>query len=452
MNRWFRCLVATLVITTSQAKSETSINEQPPTSVASPSGENLPSSREERLKLARLAKSKALTPPQKSIFEKYAKSFDRRNDNSIAGSNFQGFYPRLDWIERGSGPAIGVRYWKPHAAGPVDVMGAAYYSWRRYQLYEMQIGLIPNHGRKIPSRSFEIDQVEQLGDVDRYAFSRFKLYANARYRDRTDQVFFGQGPDSKYENQARYRIKDTLAEAAMGFQFTRRIGYTFKAGFLQHSLARSRSAPHLDDFLPPPVAPPDISLPGSPNPPDYFRYHASFLLDFRDDPSMPHKGFLLAFGWEKFDNINTGNRFNFHRFGWDLRSYVPLGSRQQVIAFHATAIDSDPAPNNQVPFFLQPSLGGGESLRGYDAFRFQGDKLLLMQAEYRWEVSRRIELALFGDTGTVADHGERLAINKMKSDAGIGFRLKSSRATLFRLDVARSNEGIQFQYRFSAVF
>ena len=402
--------------------------------------------------MQRLAKSKALTPPTQNIFEKYAKRFDRKNDNSVEGSNFQGLYPRLDWIARGSGPALGVRYWKPEAVGPVDIMGAAFYSWRRYQLYEMQVGMIPNRGKKIPSRSFETDQVEQLGDVERKAFSRFKLYASGRYRDRTDEVFFGQGPDSRYENRARYRIKDTLAEAATGFQFTRRIGYTFKAGILQHSLARSRSGPRLEDLVLPQVAPLDISLPGNLNPPDYFRYHTSFLFDFRDDPVMPHKGFLLAFGWEKFDNINAGNLFNFHRFGWDLRSYVPLGSRQQVIAFHATAISSDPAPNNRVPFFLQPSLGGGESLRGYDAFRFQGDKLILMQAEYRWEASRRFELALFGDTGTVADQGDRLSINKMKSDAGLGLRLKSSRATLFRLDVARSNEGVQCQFRFSAVF
>jgi outer membrane translocation and assembly module TamA len=115
-------------------------------------------------------------------------------------------------------------------------------------------------------------------------------------------------------------------------------------------------------------------------------------------------------------------------------------------------VNSDPAPNNRVPFFLQPSLGGGESLRGYDAFRFQGDKMILLQGEYRWEASRRFELAFFGDTGTVANQGARLSINKMKSDAGIGIRFKSSRVTMFRLDIARSNEGIIYQFRFSASF
>jgi len=123
-----------------------------------------------------------------------------------------------------------------------------------------------------------------------------------------------------------------------------------------------------------------------------------------------------------------------------------------VIALRAMAVNSDPAPNNQVPFFLQPSLGGGESLRGYDAFRFQGDKLLLLQGEYRWEASRRIELAIFAETGSVANQGERISINKMKSDGGVGLRFKSSRTTMFRLDIARGNEGFRFQFRFSAAF
>ena len=138
--------------------------------------------------------------------------------------------------------------------------------------------------------------------------------------------------------------------------------------------------------------------------------------------------------------------------GLDARGYIPLGSRQRVFALRVVGVNSDPGPGNSVPFFLQPSLGGGESLRGYEPYRFQGDKMLLLQGEYRWEASRRFELAFFGDTGTVANQGERLSINKMKSDAGIGFRFKTSRATLFRFDLARSNEGIVPQFRFSASF
>jgi len=419
---------------------------QNPTAQTPKPGQTPPQTREELLRHKREEKAKELVTPKQGIIETYAKSFDRKGSNSIEDINFWGFHPRLDWIARGSGVAPGVRYWKPEILGPVDVMGAAFYSWRRYQHYDLQLGMIPNRGKRIPPRSFETEEVEQLGDIEREAVSRFKLYANGRFRDRTDESFYGSGPDSLGENRARYRIKDTLVEAVTGYQLTPRIGFTFKVGLLHQTLRPGRSAPSLE----PQFAEED--LPGMSNPPTYARYHTSFLLDYRDDPGLPHKGIMVAFGWEKFDNINAKNLFNFYRFGLDARGYIPLGTQQRVIALRAVTVNSDPGSGNKVPFFLQPSLGGGESLRGYDPFRFQGDKMILLQGEYRWEASRRFELAFFGDTGTVANQGARLSINKMKSDAGIGFRFKSSRTTLFRLDIARSNEGVHFQFRFSPVF
>jgi hypothetical protein len=415
-------------------------------SAAADSGTNSPESRGDELKKKREEKAKDLLTPKEGIVEKYAKNFDRKGNNSIEDLNFWGFHPRLDWIARGSGAALGVRYWRPEALGPADVMGAAFYSWRRYQLYDLQLGLIPNQGKRIPPRTFEAEGIEQFGDIEQGKFERFKLYVSGRFRDRTDESYYGQGPDSLQENQTHYRIKDTLVEAVMGVQITRRMGFTVKAGQLNNTLAKGRSGPNLqpEDY--------EVVPPGIQHPPNYFRSHVSFMLDFRDNPGLPHKGVLVTFGWEKFDNVTGDNQFNFNRFGIDSRAYIPLGSNQQVIALRALGIDSDPAPGNVIPFFLQPSLGGGESLRGYDPYRFQGDKLILLQGEYRWEASRRIELAIFGDTGTVANHGSRLSINEMKSDAGFGFRLKSSRTTLFRLDIARSNEGFHFQFRFSPVF
>jgi hypothetical protein len=439
------CLAIPLLTAGSQEEGQDS------SSAVGTSSAETPKTRAELLKRQREKKAQELVVPNQSIIERYARNFDQKGSNSVEEVNFWGFHPRLDWIARGSGAAPGVRYWKPEVAGPIDVMGAAFYSWRRYQHYDLQVGIIPNRGKRIPSRSFETEQVEQLGDIDRNKFSRLKLYASGRFRDRTDESFYGRGPDSLKENRARYRIKDLLFEAVAGYQFTRNIGVTFKTGFLQHSLANGRSSPSLGEKFPP-VNMPDPELPGRYTPPNYWRHHTSFLFDFRDHPGVPHQGFMLAFGWEKYDNVNTDNQANFNRFGVDARAYIPLRSRQQVLVFRAVGINSDPASDNAVPFFLQPSLGGGESLRGYEAFRFQGDKMVLLQGEYRWEASRRFELAFFGDTGTVANQGERLSINKMKSDFGIGFRFKSSRATLFRFDLARSNEGIKPQFRFSASF
>ena len=445
------CCIA-LLFSALPAAAQVSSEEHPPsTAAASPNGVS-PKSRTELLKSQRRAKFDEMTPPRRNMIEKYIKDLDQKGTNTVEEANFWRFHPRLDWISGNSGIAPGVRYWNPGIIGPVDVMGAAFYSWKRYQYYDLQVGMIPNRGKRIPARSFETVNVDQLGDIDREAFSRFKLYASARFRDRTDESYHGSGPDTEKDENAHYRIKDVLSEIVTGYQLTHHIAFTVKAGLLQNSLAEGRSDPSLEEEFSQSSGPPDNSLPGSQMPPNYVLTHTSFFLDYRDDPGVPHKGFIFSFGWEKYDNINSNNLFNFHRFGADFRFFIPLGSRQQVIAFRTMGVDSDPAPDNYIPFFLQPALGGAESLRGYDGNRFRGDKVLLIQCEYRWEASRRIELALFGDTGTVADQGERLSINKMKSDVGGGFRFKSSRATLFRLDLAGSNEGVYFQFRTSKSF
>ncbi|MFZ0429924.1 MAG: BamA/TamA family outer membrane protein [Acidobacteriota bacterium] len=379
-------------------------------------------------------------------WKRYLKSLDRQGLSSIEDINYRGFYPRVAWISTGSGPALGVRYWKPSAIGSLDVLGSAYYSWRRYQFYDLQLGLIPHRGETIPPDSFATEGVDQLGDVDRQGFSRLKLYGTVRFRDRTDDSFYGLGPDSQRSARLRYRVKDSLGELATGYQFSDHFGFTVKAGYLENSLACGRSTPTLCANLPTPVPS------GTPSPPHYFRFRSNALFDYRDDFGLPHKGLLWAIGWDKWDNVNAGNRFNFNLFATDLRGYVPLGGRAHTLALRGVAIYTDPAAGNRVPFFLQPSLGGGDTLRGYDPFRFQGDKLMLAQAEYRWEASRWLELALFGDTGTVAVQGSRLSVDKLKSDWGFGFRFKTAHSILLRIDEAFSNEGAHTQVRLAAAF
>lgn len=409
-------------------------------------GDGNPGSRKEKLLRLRHEKALQSQAPKEGFFEKYLNGLDQRAINPDEQTNFLGFYPRFDIISRGSGPAIGVRYWNPDALGDVDFLGSAFYSIRQYQHYDFKIGLIPHIGRRIPHKSFTIDRVEELGDVDKAQFSRLKLYGSARFRDQTDDSFYGSGPKSKKEDRIRFRLKEVLAEGVIGYQLNNTLGFTWKTGFVGHSLDCGRSSPNFCEM----ATAPDIA--GLAEPPNFIRMHANVLYDLRDNPGNPHQGFMVALGWEKWENINTGDRFDFHRTLADIRGYIPLGSRQRVLAVRGFFVSSNPNSDSLIPFFLLPSLGGGESLRGYDAFRFRGDKLALVQAEYRWEASRRLEFALFGDAGTVADKGDKLSKHHIKSDAGIGFRLKTTDSTFIRIDQAFSNEGPKTQFRFSVSF
>ena len=65
------------------------------------------------------------------------------------------------------------------------------------------------------------------------------------------------------------------------------------------------------------------------------------------------------------------------------------------------------AKTERVPFFLLPTLGGNDTLRGFRAYRFRGPHSILLQGEYRWEIWSAFEAALFYDAGKVAMRRER---------------------------------------------
>jgi outer membrane translocation and assembly module TamA len=105
-----------------------------------------------------------------------------------------------------------------------------------------------------------------------------------------------------------------------------------------------------------------------------------------------------------------------------------------------------------VPFYLQEALSNSHVLRGYPSLRFRGEKLLSLQAEYRWEAAPALELALFADAGRVFRAAEDFGLEGLHGSVGFGLRLKSHEGVLVRFDVARGDEGTRAYLRFGPSF
>jgi hemolysin activation/secretion protein len=105
-----------------------------------------------------------------------------------------------------------------------------------------------------------------------------------------------------------------------------------------------------------------------------------------------------------------------------------------------------------VPFYLQPTLGGPDDLRGYDRYRFYGNGSSLVNAEYRWSVAETVEMALFADGGNVYQRPGLIGLHDTRGDGGIGFRIKNGQATFMRLDVGVSPEGVHVWFVFNPIF
>ncbi len=108
-----------------------------------------------------------------------------------------------------------------------------------------------------------------------------------------------------------------------------------------------------------------------------------------------------------------------------------------------------------LPFYDLPSLGGRSTLRGYVANRWVDRAAWHVSFEYRfWPIARgiaitdtfrieRLGLALFADIGSVARRVEKFGGAGIKNSGGFSFRMALERTTLFRIDVAFSEEGTQ---------
>ena len=119
--------------------------------------------------------------------------------------------------------------------------------------------------------------------------------------------------------------------------------------------------------------------------------------------------------------------------------FLPLGDSRVVIAAHGWLVTSDTGEGQSVPFYLQPGLGGQNSLRSYDDFRFHDRNLMLVTVEARLAMMTHVDAAVFVDAGNVASRVGDLNIDKRSYGAGL--RLHSRRQTYVRLDVARGDEG-----------
>jgi hypothetical protein len=200
-----------------------------------------PRTREELLRSLREKKRLELHPYVQNEVERQFLRIDKAETPTIADWNWKGFYPRIAWPARGSGVALGVRYWQRDVLGPMDVAGAAFYSWRSYQHYDTQFGLLPHYGRRIPGRSWKGDDLYEVGDV-KPGFPRFPLYVTLRYRYLAEDNFYGLGPSASLDDRSDYLQEETRAYVTTGFQITKNVAWLVDGGYQANSIGPGGSS------------------------------------------------------------------------------------------------------------------------------------------------------------------------------------------------------------------
>jgi outer membrane protein assembly factor BamA len=248
--------------------------------------------------------------------------------------------------------------------------------------------------------------------------------------------YFGIGPDSLDSQRSEYRLRDTDLEAYGTIRANDWLSFDGRFGWVKRP-AISLSAGPFDRNLP------DARLefpadPGVAAQTGLLQGGASVQADTRNYPSRPTRGGLYRASAQTYADRDL-HQFSFRRYEAEGLQFFPIVGERWVIALHGWGAFSDTSADNSVPFYMLPSLGGSNTLRGYHDYRFHDRQMLVVNAESRWALFTHVDAAAFFDAGNVAARVGDLNLDK--TSVGGGLRVHSRNSTFARLDVGHSSEG-----------
>jgi hypothetical protein len=289
------------------------------------------------------------------------------------------FIPGAGWIS--AGPGYRQRFWDGH--GLVD--GSAAISWRAFKMAQARF------------------------EVSRLAAGHLNVGATGRWQDFTQMNYFGIGSGSSEDAHSQYRIKDTDVVGYAQFSANRwlTVGGTF--GRLESVTLSSASGPFRTNYADARVA--FSGDPGVNVQPTYLHGGVSVSADTRNSANRPTIGSLYRAAAAAFSD-RDGGHYSFRRYEVEGEQFVPIAGSRWIVAAHGWGTFSETSSRRLVPFYMAPSLGGMNTLRGYDNYRFHDRNLLLASAESRWALLRDVDVAAFFDAGNVAARRDDLNLHK----------------------------------------
>ena len=318
-------------------------------------------------------------------------------------------------------------------------VGAGY----RLGLFRDRLGLRTT-ARVTPQLAYMFDA--QL-DFQSLRSERFILDLYTKYESSPQMDYYGPGSDSLKENRTSYAYDTLGLDARLGFNVTRwlRLGGTGGGLDTFTGTGKRGGVPSTDEVFAPEVTP------GLGQDARFARWGGFLELDFRDLPAGPRSGGYYAVTRRKYEDLDLG-KYDFSQVLVQAQQYIPYFNKTRVIAVRAAASFAFRREDQRVPFYLQPTLGGNDDLRGFARYRFYDDQALIVNVEHRWYASSSLDMALFVDVGKVAPRLADVDFTDLEWSGGIGFRFKLAEAYVMRIDLAGSREGFRFMWTFSDIF
>jgi hypothetical protein len=341
---------------------------------------------------------------------------------------WHGLHPVLGGFPSGSGQAfgiewrklgIGARYPDDQTPNRFDITATAAATLRGYSLLKTELAM------------------RNIGG------SRFNFSVAGGHERNTQEDIYGLGMDTAVEDRTNYLAETGGAAGFVWWQLPDWLSVGAGAAWLQMNVGEGTDSRFLDTCTTIPNAP------GCDRQPTYLTYEGFVEIDWRN-AGNPYRGGFYSFRWTTWEDQDF-DEFSFDRFYVDLQQYLPFLMNKRVIALRARAEINDAKSGNVVPFYMLPTLGGNNDMRGFEYARFTDLNSILFQAEYRAEVWMAMDLALFVDAGRVAADRDDL-LEDLELNYGFGLRMKTALSTFLRADFAFGGEAFRFMITFDDVF
>jgi len=337
---------------------------------------------------------------------------------------WHGLRPRVGALVTGSGFAFGPEFLRTDIrGGDVSFRVTTQFSTSRYQLYDTELAF------------------------PRLADNHVFVSLGARHRNYPHMQYYGPGPDSKRTGRSSYRLEDNMFGFTVGVRPVRQVYMGVTGDLLQVNIGPGTH----ERFVSTDRSYTEAQTPGIQRQTDFLQGSVFAAVDTRDVAGGPRSGTLLRA--DLIYNKDTDLRMNTHRrLNMEAQQYIPFFNKRRVIALRGRSELTYKNPGQQVPFYLQPVLGGSNDLRGFRPFRFHDDNLILFNAEYRYEIFAGLDMAVFADAGKVFHSKKQWNVRDMEGSYGIGMRFNARNAVVMRVDAGFSHEGFMVWVKFNNIF
>jgi hypothetical protein len=375
-----------------------------------------PGSRTEAIEQAEQAKSEALKPATPGKAEAYVA---RISDAFLSG--------QMHWHA----------FWQNAYSGGGFTLGAGYTRYvSSYNWIDVRGSVTFSGYKRLETEFFAPDLFKRRGT----------LSVIGGWREATQVNFFGIGQGSSQDALVNYGFTQPYVNARLEVFPTRRL-LDLRGGFELSQWkqgAGSGSSPSVETIYTP------ATLPGLGASPVYLHTQGTIGIDSRPARGYTRRGGF--YGVTVHDYTDTASAFGFEQVDYEAIQHVPILREAWVLAFRAFAQTTYDKSGQVIPFFMMPSFSGGSDLRAYASWRLRDLNSLLVQGEWRANVNRFLEMALFYDAGKVTPRRSDLTLGNMKTDVGIGFRFHGPISTPLRIELAKGSEGIVLNFSASQVF